>query len=664
MQPHRREPFASLDHESLRLVLFGGKGGVGKTTVAAAFSLYLSDRYPRKRVLVVSTDPAHSLSDSFNESLGSIPEPVYGRGNLFGLELDAEQLFVRFREKHRLALQKILERGTYLDDDDLSRFLDLSFPGLDEVMALLHVIDLVERAAYDLVIVDTAPTGHTLRLFDLPDVMQTWTAFLDTLMAKHRYMVRIYTRTYKSDDADMFINTLVRDLTKIQQVFQDEKQCHFVPITQPEPVVLAETNRLLETLTQRGIAVKEILINQVIIESGACERCRARTRVQRGYLDRLRKEWPALRMILLPAFSQEVRGEEQLRAFADRILVPAEGMEDSRTIPSVSVVRSPRTVERQEGLPLLLPAPNPSLQFVLFCGKGGVGKTTLSSAFALQLSKWFPEKRMLLFSTDPAHSLSDCLGEHVGHDGMPIRDHENLFAIEIDPAVLFSALKQSYAQQIEELFESLRQRVGLEVQFDRKVIADLLDLSPPGLDEIMALTTLADYVEEDRYDLYVLDMAPTGHALRFLELPDLAQDWLRAFFEIVLKYRTVGRFARTSEVLVELSKKIKHIKRVLTDVDRCACMPVAIPTELAMRETRRLISDLRRLNLPLRRLVMNKVATPSDGCGYCDALAQEHTRMCDRYRQTFPELDMVLLPHVSQELKGVGALNGVIQFDG
>lgn len=666
MQPLRGDPFALLAHEAPRLLFFGGKGGVGKTTVAAAFSLYCSDRYPQKRVLVVSTDPAHSLSDSFDEPLGAVPGPVYRRANLFGLELDATTLFARFREDNSLALKKIVERGTALDEEDLARLLDLSFPGLDEVMALLQILDLMERADYDLMIVDTAPTGHTLRLLELPVLMQGWTAFLDTLMAKHRYMARLYTRTYRPDEADAFINTLTRDITRIRRVLQNKRWCRFVSITLLESVVLSETQRLLTSLTRMGIAVKEVLINQIIIDPAACERCRARARVQHVHLNTVRKEWPTLRTILLPASPQEVRGEERLRAFADGALALTDVLGGSRTTPSVPIPRPTcaSTTERQNAVPLRMPAPEPSLQLVLFCGKGGVGKTTLSSAWAFQLSRHFPKKNILLFSTDPAHSLSDCLGQNIGHHDTRVNSSENLFASEIDPTSLFSAWKQSYAHQIEEAFEGVRQRTGLEIQFDRDVLTGLLDLAPPGLDEIMALTELADDVEEERYDLYVLDLAPTGHALRFLELPDLVQDWLRAFFEIVLKYRRVIRLPRASDLLIELSKKVKKIQQLFSDPARCDCIAVTIPTEVALRETRRLISDVRRLKIPLRRLVVNRVAPPwtGGGCGYCDGLAQEHERMCHRFREAFPDLDIMRLPQVPHELKGVKALTSVIRF--
>ena len=649
---HASEPFTNLYHDDLRLLLYGGKGGVGKTTVAAAFALSLAERYPHKRFLVLSTDPAHSLADSLAYPLGATPTPVYGRTNLVGLEIDAEALLARFRAEHGQSLKQIVGRGTYLDEEDLARFLALSFPGLDEVMALLQIMDLVERAEYDLIIVDTAPTGHTLRLLDLPVLIQAWTAFLDTLMAKHRYLARLYTRAYRRDEADEFIDALSGNLQRLRQLLQDERQCRFVPITLAEPMVLAETHRLLEALAKRGLTVQLLLVNQVMPQAGACALCGARAEIQQRHLEAFGTAWPALRFVLLPAYPLEVKGETGLRTFLARARVSAESRALSPPRPLVPVPS--RSV--------YLPTPPHTLSSFLFCGKGGVGKTTLASAFALRLSRDFPEQNVLLFSTDPAHSLADCLGQPIGPQATRVADRQNLFAIEIDPAALFRLFKQAYARQIAEVFAGFSQRTDMMVRFDQEVLTDLLDLVPPGLDELMALAELADYMQQGRYDRYVLDAAPTGHTLRFLALPDLVQDWLRAFFEIILKYRTVVRLPQTSQLLIGLSQKVNRIQRLFTDAARCACFPVTIPTTMALQETQRLVATLRRTQIPLHQLLINRMAPVADACDYCEALAQEHARTLQHYRATFPELDVVLVPEIADGIKGPAALSGLIRF--
>ena len=150
----------------LRLLFFGGKGGVGKTTCAAAAALRYASRSPQCSFLLVSTDPNHSLADS----LGDFHPPH----NLTVLEFSAQHSVDSFKEKHRGTFAEIAARGTFLDEEDIHRLLDLSLPGLDELMALLSIAGWAESQAYDLIVVDTAPTGHTLRLLTTPDLIRTW----------------------------------------------------------------------------------------------------------------------------------------------------------------------------------------------------------------------------------------------------------------------------------------------------------------------------------------------------------------------------------------------------------------------------------------------------------------------------------------------------------
>src|SRR5205807_4088740 len=169
---------------------FGGKGGVGKTTCAAATAVA---RAATERVLVVSTDPAHSLGDALNVELSShVREIRTSRrrtGALFAVELDARRAFARWLDVNRQALGDVLEHGTWLDRDDVDALLALSLPGIDELIGLIEIGRLaglgVSRSSrartYDTVIVDTAPTGHTLRLMAAPETVTAVAEILDGL---------------------------------------------------------------------------------------------------------------------------------------------------------------------------------------------------------------------------------------------------------------------------------------------------------------------------------------------------------------------------------------------------------------------------------------------------------------------------------------------------
>ncbi|PYT02919.1 MAG: hypothetical protein DMF65_05325, partial [Acidobacteria bacterium] len=160
-----------------RYIFFGGKGGVGKTTAAAATALMLLDAAREgEQVLLFSTDPAHSLSDSLDVKVGDRTAEVARRGKgdgaprLLAREMDAARALAEFKRKHRAVLAEIADRGTILDEADINDLLDLSLPGMDEVMALFELSEVERSGAYARVVVDTAPSGHTSRMLRLPDV--------------------------------------------------------------------------------------------------------------------------------------------------------------------------------------------------------------------------------------------------------------------------------------------------------------------------------------------------------------------------------------------------------------------------------------------------------------------------------------------------------------
>jgi arsenite/tail-anchored protein-transporting ATPase len=184
----RRAALTPADFPNTRYIFFGGKGGVGKTTAAAATALTLLDAaQPGERVLLFSTDPAHSLSDSLDVELGDRAAEVARRGagedapRLFAREMDAAAALDAFKAKHRAVLAEIADRGTILDEADINDLLDLSLPGMDEVMALFELSEVERGGEFARVVVDTAPSGHTTRMLRLPDVFARWVGALDVM---------------------------------------------------------------------------------------------------------------------------------------------------------------------------------------------------------------------------------------------------------------------------------------------------------------------------------------------------------------------------------------------------------------------------------------------------------------------------------------------------
>ncbi len=248
-----------LGKEKLKLVFFGGKGGSGKTTAACASAIHLAKINTGKRVLLVSTDPAHSLSDCFDFRIGNQITPIKDVPALFALEIGASQLLDEFKEKHSGAIKKLADRGTYFDQQDIADFLCLSLPGLDELMAIIQIVEVLKSNTYDLIILDTAPTGHTLRLLDLPGQMLKWIRVFDLMQDKHRYLSKQFLGGYVKDDADAFLDIMSEDVKRVRNLLVNSETTEFVPVTIPERLSINETERLVISLKGHGIAVRTLL---------------------------------------------------------------------------------------------------------------------------------------------------------------------------------------------------------------------------------------------------------------------------------------------------------------------------------------------------------------------------------------------------------------------
>lgn len=598
----------------LKLLLFGGKGGVGKTTCAVAGALRLARSAPEGAFFLVSTDPAHSLTDS----LAGSPPPY----NLEVLELDAQKCMVAFKEKHARILRQIAARGTFLDDGDISRFLDLSLPGLDELMAFLEIAKGVEEGGYDCMIVDTAPTGHALRLLEMPELMGKWLKALDALLAKHRYMKQHFSGSYSRDEVDEFLLDLSGSVQRMEALLGDPGRCRFIPVMLPEALSIHETLLLLDELERLRVPVADIVVNKLFPES-SCSVCANERLRQRKELQRLPEKFSRYRFWGVPIYPTEVRGRKALGSFwknAASLEVPAAETENAFPgIPS-----SPPRVE----MPAQLPSPETRL--LLFAGKGGVGKTTLATATALRLARSLPGREVFLFSSDPAHSLSDCLETPVGPE--PVRIAPGLTVMEIDSLAEFEKLKNQYAEELEDLLGALSP--NLDLTFDREVMERLMDLSPSGLDEVMALTLATEFLSEGKYDVIILDSAPTGHLIRLLELPELIDQWLKVFFDLTLKYRQIFRLPRISLRLVQISKDLKYLRNLLRDSRRSSLYAVTILTEMAFEETKDLIAACERMDVHVPALFLNLATTPSN-CPLCPALCRRESQLKARFQQAF-----------------------------
>lgn len=625
-----------LSSPSLRLIVFGGKGGVGKTTCAAATALTLAERDPRSSHLLASTDPAHSVVDGLSGS--ALP------ANLRVIELDAEERLAAFRSAHGARLKEIAARGTFLDDDDVNQFLDLSLPGLDELIAFLEISRWVDEDHYARIVVDTAPWGHTLRLLEMPELIGRWLGMLDALLAKHRYMKKLYSGGYRRDELDRFLLELAAAVDRVKKILRNPDLCRFVPVTLAERLSVSETVGLVADLDRLKVPVTDVVVNRLYPDLQSCPACAEGRARQLREIARIHEELSGYAFWAVPLLPYEPRGRERLEALWSRVAAVATAV-DIRCRPAAPVA------PRVEGAP---PLPSPETQLLIFGGKGGVGKTTLACTTALRLATERPDLKTLLVSTDPAASLAVCLDQAVGPE--PTRVSAGLAAMEIDAPAEFETLKRQYAAELERTLASLLR--NLDLTFDRQVMERILDLSPPGLDEVMALSRAAELLAAGTCDLLVLDAAPTGHLVRLLEMPELIDRWLKVVFGVLLKYRNVLRLSGVSKTLVRLSKDLKRFRTLLADQRRAALYVVTIPTEMAYEETRDLLAACERLKVNVPVLFIN-LATPESDCPLCTALRHRESRVEGRLAGLFPQTHRALVyrceePQGQERLRKLG----------
>ena len=674
-------------NKDLRLILFGGKGGVGKTTMAATAAVHMArSHYKGKKVLVISTDPAHSLGDSFGIEIGDKVTPIsYSPTsnlqssidnlqspipNLYARELNAGRLADEFKRKNEAVIKKLADRGTYFDQQDIAEFFELSLPGMDEVFAIIEIANLLKEESYDLLILDTAPTGHTVRMLALPEQMRKWIEVMDLMQHKHRYMAAHFTgKKYVKDECDIFLDNLSADINRVKKLLSNMHITRFVAVMIPEPMSIYETRTMIGSLEKMKVPVKEIIVNRVV-ESDGCPFCTAKKEDQRAPLAEIEESFSQYNLIKVPVFPNEIRGIEKLQGLADYFL----GISGP--------ISSPKAIQADEMTQASL-AINPDVDFILFGGKGGVGKTSLASTAALHLAQRNPEKKVLVFSTDPAHSLSDSFKLSIGDKITPISyspesnlqssiDNRqssipnnqspmtNLFALEINADKLFEDFKQDFKKDIEDIFNKFLDG-GVDIKFDREVMTELLTLAPPGLDEIMALNTIMDLKKEGKFDIFVLDTSPTGHLIRFLELPDIVRQWLNAFFRLLLKYKGVLRLAKAAEKALALSKNVRKIKETLTNPEKTAFVAVTIPEAMGLFELERLVEALDKAGIPCEHIAVNMIVPQTD-CDFCSLKRGEQQGYIKKIHSTYPTRMVTKVPLFPHNVRGINDLNKMGQI--
>lgn len=295
---------ASLDSIPRRVLMFGGKGGVGKTTSSAATALHFARR--GLRTLIISSDLTPSLSDIFETDIGPTERPIPGVENLYGLEIDPDEVMRRWKEKFGPEVYAAASALVDLPYDEVVDYVAMA-PGIQEEFMLDYILERIRDRRYDLIVWDTAPAGDTLRLLGLPQ------RFLEHLRVAPKVYLEVRDTFKLSRTPFLEIIESWKELSEQTiRFFTDPENVEFIMVTIPEALGVYQSRRVMRDLRRHGMTVRYLIVNDVIREPD-CEFHRQRWEMQQRYIRQLREELDdGLTLVELPLLPYEVKGVERL----------------------------------------------------------------------------------------------------------------------------------------------------------------------------------------------------------------------------------------------------------------------------------------------------------------------------------------------------------------
>jgi arsenite-transporting ATPase len=464
-----------------KFIFFSGKGGVGKSTMSCATAVWLARK--GYKTLIVTTDPAPNLGDIFGQKIGHRVTAIGVVPNLYAVEINPDAASQEYRERMVSPLKGIL------DQKKLDAMLEqLKSPCVEEVAAFDSFIEYMDDPQYDAVVFDTAPTGHTIRLLELPS---GW-----------------------SDELDKDGSTCIGPSSSLQGAkvkykkaigyLQDGMKTSFIFVLKPERSSIIETNRSMEELSKLGIRTNSLIINGVLPAYAATDAFFQKKKVEEDrMLAEIKRDF-VLNELQYPLQDTEIIGVDALESvaaylFEDRKVRVHQAPE--KAYASSEIVKSDLDSVRK----LLHPANG--TRYIFFTGKGGVGKSTLACATSVYLAD--QGFKTLIVTTDPASHLQEIFDQEVGAAPTPVKGVKNLDVARIDQKVSLDEYRKRILDSVKDQSKEVQKSVEE-------------DLNSPCAQEMSAFEKFMSYFELKDYQIVIFDTAPTGHTLRLLELPS---DW-------------------------------------------------------------------------------------------------------------------------------------------
>lgn len=304
-----------MDFSNKKIIFVGGKGGVGKSTSSAALALKHAES--GERTLLISTDPAHNLGHIFERKIGGTITEVTDQ--LFAIEIDPDRETKKYIDSVKENIKGVV-KPTMMEE--VHRQLDTvrASPGADEAALFDKLITIIleESDHFDKLIFDTAPTGHTIRLLSLPELMGIW---IEGMLKKRHKTKESYSRLLNDGEPidDPIFDVLKERqerFKKVREIMLDGQETGFIFVLNPEQLPIKETKNAMEMLDQYHLHVKTLIINRILPEKVEGKFLGERKRLEAYYVKEIQKQFHDKKLIYVPYFSHDIINIKQLEAFA------------------------------------------------------------------------------------------------------------------------------------------------------------------------------------------------------------------------------------------------------------------------------------------------------------------------------------------------------------
>jgi len=597
-----------------KFYFFSGKGGVGKTTMAAASAIYFAGL--GKKTLIITTDPASNLADVFEQPIGYHVTPIENLPNLSALELDPDKATDEYKEKTLAPLKGLIPDESFAVLEE-----QLNSPCTAEMAAFERFTDFLQEPDYEIVIFDTAPTGHTLRLLELP---VEWSGVIEKAAKDGSGgQTCIGPAAALAESKEKFDRAI--------SAMRDSAQTTFIFVLRPEATSIYEAQRSISELTKLGIQSQELIVNG-IYPKNACDNLFMLRRFakQQEFLGQIKRSF-AVPVTLIELDASEIKGKEPLLKIGKKLYEKPVKLADYspqviETSHQFSIQDYPKvnpTINR-----LLVPL-NGWRRTIFFAGKGGVGKTSVAAATSL----WVANQgyKTLLLTTDPASHLGQVFEQTITGEPTEIQGENNLWMAHIDGPKAAQEYKGKVLAEVSQKYDRER------------VMAIEEELDSPCTEEMATFEKFIEFATRKDFEVIVFDTAPTGHTLRLLKLP---VDWSK---QLEIKIFTTTDDTEMDKIT---KARFREVIDMMQDVNQTTFSFVMYPESTPIEEATRAMADLATINIQTSLIVANLVLP---GSILTNAYLKQRRTMQDKYLEEMYKrfnAPIVQLPLLADDLIG------------